>query len=171
MFALGIEGVDMSQGMRYFDVYMQARYNEGAVKKRTTIGLIPCTKQPWEAIGKADVFDRLSLGKWLCPPEDLRLEFEGKFTSKSFRFYKIAVTKCNETLYPDRPCASDSAIENYLDDNEAFNFNYYFMNKILNPGDSTYIKDYLEDRNYFPFTPTDGVSANLFISSFDVQTD
>jgi hypothetical protein len=66
---------------------------------------------------------------------------------------------------------NNSVIETYLDANEAFNFNYYFINTIINPGDDTYLKTYLEDRNYFPFSPTDGVNANLFISSYTIDTD
>jgi len=29
----------------------------------------------------------------------------------------------------------------------------------------------LEDTNYFPFSPTDGVNVNFFISSFRIETD
>jgi|JI7StandDraft_1071085.scaffolds.fasta_scaffold1364070_2 hypothetical protein len=45
------------------------------------------------------------------------------------------------------------------------------MNTILNPGIAEDITTYLDDLNYFPFTPTDGVSANFFLSSYEIDTD
>lgn len=55
--------------------------------------------------------------------------------------------------------------------NTSFTFNYYYVNTILNPQNSDYLGYYLEDRNYFTFTPTLGVTANIFISSFEIDTD
>lgn len=71
----------------------------------------------------------------------------------------------------ERPCVNDSVIESYLDDNEAFTFNFYFVNIILNPGILDYYSYYVDDLNYFPFSKSSGVNANLFISSYTVTTD
>jgi hypothetical protein len=98
-------------------VYMQKRHNEGSSRKRTPVQLIQCYREQWESRGYGAFFYKLGLEKWLCPPEGTSIELEGKFTSDSFKFYKIAATKCNSALNPSRPCVSDAIIESFLDAN------------------------------------------------------
>lgn len=45
------------------------------------------------------------------------------------------------------------------------------MNPVINPGDTDYLKYYLEDSNYFSFNTITGVNANLFFSEFNIETD
>jgi hypothetical protein len=66
---------------------------------------------------------------------------------------------------------ADQDIEDFLNDEESFNFNFYFVNSILNGGSHEYITYYLEDMNYFPFSRTAGVNANLFLSTYKITTD
>ena len=42
---------------------------------------------------------------------------------------------------------------------------------VINPSSHDYLTYYLDDLNYFPFSLTSGVNANLFLSSFQVTTD
>jgi len=42
------------------------------------------------------------------------------------------------------------------------------MNTIINADNQEYLGRYLEDRNYFQFTKDMGITANLFISSYDI---
>jgi hypothetical protein len=35
------------------------------------------------------------MDSWLCPPDGLTLELQGKFSSDVFKFYQFGVTKCN----------------------------------------------------------------------------
>ena len=110
MFAIGLTQLDMNQGERYFDIYMQFRHYGTHGRTKTYIPLVACTKQPWMNIGLGDSFDRLGFDKWLCPSPDTELELEGKFTSKDFKFYKFAVKKCNPALDINRPCIADATI-------------------------------------------------------------
>lgn len=71
----------------------------------------------------------------------------------------------------NRTCATPAEIDTFISANGAVTFNYYFLNTIINADDSKYLDNYLEDRNYFQFTRTMGMSANIFISSFNIQTD
>lgn len=36
----------------------------------------------------------------------------------------------------------------------------------MNPSSHDFLSHYLDDLNYFPFTPTDGMTANFFLSSY-----
>lgn len=42
---------------------------------------------------------------------------------------------------------------------------------MINADENTYLKYYLEDRNYFVFDTVTGVSANLFFGDYKVTTD
>ena len=45
------------------------------------------------------------------------------------------------------------------------------MNKIINAESHSYISSYLEDMNYFSFSTTLGINANLFMSTYTIVTD
>ena len=107
----------------------------------------------------------------MCPQKNTTFQLIGKFTSDLFQFYKIAVKACDAGLDPTRPCVKQSQLQEYVKEEEAFNFNFYFVNTILNGGEREFESLYLEDMNYFPFTTTNGVNANLFITSYSVSTD
>lgn len=88
-----------------------------------------------------------------------------------FQFYKLAVKACDDGLNPARPCVKESQLQAYIREEAAFSFNFYFVNTILNGEEREFRSLYLEDMNYFPFTNTNGVNANLFITSYSVSTD
>lgn len=67
MFAIGLDGIDVNRGERYFDLYMQFRHYNSTHKIRTNIQLEPCKREDWENLGFGDAFDRLNLTRWLCP--------------------------------------------------------------------------------------------------------
>lgn len=50
MFALGISDVDLNEGDRWFDVYMQFRNYSSAGKNKTFIKLQKCEKSQWTSI-------------------------------------------------------------------------------------------------------------------------
>ncbi len=60
----------------------------------------------------SDIYDRIDLDKWLCPPDNLTITLQGKYSSDIFRFYKFGVKKCNETSPESatRPCVDNTAI-------------------------------------------------------------
>lgn len=116
-------------------------------------------------------YDQLGFDQWLCPPPNLVIELQGKFSSQIFKHYKIGVRKCNSSIDPNRTCVDNITIDNYLTKNEVFTFNFYFINTITNPGSEKMLDLFLDDRNYFLFTPTDGVTANLFLSTYSIDTD
>lgn len=73
---------------------------------------------------------------------------------------------------PDnRTCADQSIIANELSKSTYLSLNYYFINTIINPDDTEYLKTYLEDRHFFTFTFDYGTKVNLFISSYKINTD
>lgn len=78
---------------------------------------------------------------------------------------------CKATTGDNRTCVNSSFIDSFIASNGPISFNYYFVNTIINPDDIDYMKSYLEDRNFFTFTKSLGTSANLFISSFTIDSD
>lgn len=82
-----------------------------------------------------------------------------------FKYVKISVKPCTND---SRTCANQSIIDNYIAANGAITLSYYFMNTIINADNQEYLGRYLEDRNYFQFTKDMGITANLFISSYDI---
>jgi hypothetical protein len=173
MFAISLLGFDMNEGDRWFDIYMQFRSYGDGMRNKTYVPLVPCEKDIWVNIDESfgDVYDRLGFDEWLCPENGSVFELEGKFTSEYFKFYKFAVTDCDPARDPSRPCVDNATIEDFLNSEESFNFNFYFVNSILNGGSHEYITYYLEDMNYFPFSKTAGVNANLFLSTYSITTD
>lgn len=90
-----------------------------------------------------------------------------------FKYVKISVqTSCSIGSSDNRTCASASTIDNLMASSGGYlTFNYYYLNTIINPDNSKYLDNYLEDRNYFTFTRNMGMSANVFISSYTITTD
>lgn len=135
--------------------------------------MIPCEKNQWSSINQqfGVIYDRLGFDEWLCPPDNLEMELQGKYTSEYFKFYKISVTECDPTLDLTRACVNSSVITSYLNSQESFSFNFYFVNKIINGESHEYISNYLEDMNYFPFSTTSGVNANIYMATYTIITD
>lgn len=107
----------------------------------------------------------------MCLPDNTSLQFEGKYSSNLFKYVKISLQLCSSTAEDPRPCAGSSFIDNWVAANGAFTFNYYFLNTLINPDSLNPIATYLEDRNYYQFTRTLGMTANIFISSYTITTD
>ena len=118
-----------------------------------------------------EFYDRLSLYEWLCPPYHQKIILQGKFTSEFFKYYKITAKKCDPNLDLSRPCVNESAINDYLHEEETFSFSFYFINKMINGDRHDYLTNYIEDMNYLSFSPEAGVSGNVFVSSYKIETD
>ena len=172
-FAVGINGLDLNAGERWFDVYMQFRSYNSEARNKTYVQMVPCSRTQWIKIDESygPIYDRLGFEKWLCPPEGMQIELQGKYTSEEFKFYKFAVKECDPSLVPSRACVNSSVIEDYLNAEESFNFNFYFVNQIINGESHSYLNYYLEDMNYFPFSTTSGVNANIYMATYTISTD
>jgi hypothetical protein len=51
-------------------------------------------------------------------------------------------------------------MQSILAQSGSFTLAVLFVNTIVNPNDQEYLQTFLEDRNYFTFTPTYGVSVS-----------
>ena len=49
--------------------------------------------------------------------------------------------------------------------------NFYYVNPIINGGEIKYLKYYVEDSNYFTFSASTGVTANIYFSEYTITTD
>ena len=50
MFAVGISGLNLNEGNRWFDVYMQYRSYDAQGRNKTFIQLVPCSRSQWTNI-------------------------------------------------------------------------------------------------------------------------
>lgn len=132
-----------------------------------------CEKQQWTYINETygQLYDQLNFSKWLCPEKNTVLELQGKYTSPEFKFYRVGVKACTPSADPIRHCVNQSVIDSYLLSREVFNFNFYFVNTIINAGKKQYLSTLIDDFNYFPFSMKTGSNANLFVSSYTINTD
>jgi len=46
---------------------MQYRHYYSNKKDKSSIPLVPCSRDAWNKKGYADTYDRLNLTRWLCP--------------------------------------------------------------------------------------------------------
>lgn len=42
---------------------------------------------------------------------------------------------------------------------------------MINPQDKDYLSTFIDDFNYFPFSPKTGTNANFYISEYKITTD
>ena len=50
MFAVGVNGVNLNEGQRWFDIYMQFRSYDAESRNKTYLKMIPCERSQWEAV-------------------------------------------------------------------------------------------------------------------------
>ena len=83
MFAVGITDLNLNEGDRWFDVYMQYRSYDAQFRNRSSVPLQQCTKEQWTSINETygEFFDKLKLEEWLCPESNATMHLQGKFTS------------------------------------------------------------------------------------------
>ena len=53
LFAVGINGLNLNEGDRWFDVYMQYRSYGPDGRNKTYLPLKPCSKEPWLNINES----------------------------------------------------------------------------------------------------------------------
>lgn len=178
MFAIGISGLNLSDSQRYFDISMWSKSftknGTGFSKDEKLVSLKPCTIDQWRGANEAiaNSFWNIGLSQYLCPPSDYVFPLQGKYTSDVFKYVAITVGECSgNSLLAKTTCRNSSEISSYLKANGEFTLNFYFINSVINADENTYLKYYLEDRNYFVFDTVTGVSANLFLGDYKVTTD
>jgi hypothetical protein len=150
MIAIGITGIDLSSTERYFDIVMNNRTNvkngSKTIKTTKNIPLSPCNISQWSGVTDSitNSFTTQSFNQWLCPPVGTVIPIQGKFTSPTFKFGQLVISECtNNALYPGTTCKSSSDILDFLESSGQFSVNIYFINPVLNPGDSNFISYYL----------------------------
>lgn len=175
MFALGLTGISYKNSIQYFSIYMQKVDQTPTKKAKADIPLGLCTKSQWTRINNTfdNVYDRLGFGGWLCPPDGTVVQLQGKYSSDMFKYYKIGVVACTAATAAafNQTCATAAQITSFISANQAFQLNFYYVNTIINANNKDYIQLYLDDTNYFPFTITNGMNANFFLSSYKINND
>lgn len=109
---------------------------------------------------------------WLCPPIGASYEIFGKYTADHYKQVAFYVYPCNNATDPNRPCATQTEIDAYFNaKSHNFFFTFYFINPVVNPGSTDYIKYYLEDKNYVQFGSQQACEAYLYITDYTINTD
>ncbi len=84
----------------------------------------------------------MGFGEWLCPPKDYAFPLQGKYTSQTFKYARIIVQKCGTVSDPST-CAAQSEVDAFVKDNEGVTANFYYVNPVINAGDTDYLNHYL----------------------------
>lgn len=112
MFAVGISGLDLNSPSRFFDIAFKNQINKkngsSTIRQESSIPLQKCAESQWKGMGSAieNSFNKLNFVQWLCPPTGQEIPLQGKFTSDTFQFSEITVSKCtkNNSLFPNTTC-------------------------------------------------------------------
>jgi hypothetical protein len=168
MFAVGIDELDMNEGLQYFGLRLSQVQVVAGVEVEQSVELLPCERSVWEGANPEilEIYDRNNFSKLLCPPENTTFDIAGSTVNSEFRYIKISAVNCTQGT-----CASASEIDNYLINTPNFNLRLYFVNGLLNPSKAQEVTYYLEDRNYVPFNTLYGGSSNIYMSRYSFATD
>jgi hypothetical protein len=52
MFAISLNGLNMNQGLRYFDLSVATSAIIKGIKSKSNITMVPCTQEMWTALGQ-----------------------------------------------------------------------------------------------------------------------
>jgi hypothetical protein len=69
----------------------------------------------------------LNLDQWLCPSPNQTLTLQGKYSSSIFKYIKISASACTGL-----DCHDSSTITSYLQNNDYFTMNYYYVSMSVN---------------------------------------
>lgn len=168
MLNIQFESVDMTSGLRYFNISMDRISVINKVRTTTSVPLGRCTRADWERLGPefASYYDNMNFQRMLCPNSSEFFELQGTYSSDTFRYFKLSVTKCS-----GNDCYSDTDVANYVKHNDFFKLNFYFSTWLLNPEEFKGATLKLDDSNYMQFTTQLGVSTNLYFESFTINTN
>jgi len=95
----------------------------------------------------------------------------GKYYSDIQTTLDIKITKCKNETDPNRPCAPQSEIDDYLRTNGPIYFTPFFINPLINPQNKEYLKLYLEDKYYIMFGHDYGMEMYVYNAGYQITTD
>jgi hypothetical protein len=160
MFAVTIWGVNLTESYKYFDVDIVQETYKGINNRvsSNTIKMVPCTPEHF-SFGEelAKTYDNFNLSGSLCPPLGQQLHVRGKWESPIFEYFKIVISRCNSTLDPS--CVDNSTFALIEEAYQQFFVLLPLINTFINPGSEKYKSNYLDSRNYFFFSSSQGVSS------------
>jgi hypothetical protein len=99
----------------------------------------------------------------MCPLSSQLVEFQGKYSSEIFKYIKISLAICSGVVN-GQGCHTAAEIDSFIAINEAFGFNYYFINALINP-----VSYFLDDTNHYTFSLVEGVACNFFLEGYDIR--
>lgn len=168
MFVVGVEGMSLSGGKRFFDINITQWIYDNGVKRIHNVATHPCSKNEWEIYGDEfyQRYQSLNLSHWLCPTANQSIELQGKFSSNTFKLLKVGVSKCTGT-----DCFTDAELQAHLATYKAFKVIFYYTKSVLNPEYLNPVSVTLDDSVYLQFSLTLGSTGNLFFEGYTLDTD
>jgi hypothetical protein len=102
------------------------------------------------------------MSQWVCPLPNQLVEFQGKYSSEIFKYIRISLATCSGVVN-GQGCHTPAEISSFFAANEAFGFNYYFINSLINPDQVDPISYFLDDTNHYTFGLDVGIACNFFL--------
>jgi hypothetical protein len=93
MFAVGVNGMDLTTSPRYFDFALTQEINIAGEASIQNYTLQPCRRSDWQGAGQhiLSIFDRKKLSTHLCPVLGDSFLVTGMSTSNIYKYVKISV--------------------------------------------------------------------------------
>ena len=84
---------------------------------------------------------------------------------------ELSIRRCDNTTNSTRICDSETAVDNFFTSVGTVFVNLVFANPLINPGNTEYLDYYLEDKNFFTFSKTQGSYSIGELEDFAIETD
>lgn len=93
MFAIGINGLDLTATPRYFDFSLTQEISINGNTSELNYSLQPCRREDWIGAGSKilEIFDRKNFSSFLCPIKGKTFSITGMSTSTSYKFMRVSV--------------------------------------------------------------------------------
>ncbi len=110
LFAVGVSNINLNSGKKWFDFYIE-KIEVNKKKKSIRLNFSKCNKEQWVKLkpSMSKTYDKLNIDSYLCQPQGIALELQGKYSSDIFKYYKIGVRACTPT--PQQPCVNKTEMD------------------------------------------------------------
>ena len=110
----------------------------------------------------------MSAAQRMCVPLNESFEISGKLSTNQRKVVALRIKTCNSSLNSSRPCANQTLLTSLMSTTGSFIANLYYVNPLINPGNTEYIDYEVNDINYLSFNLLEGTAATGIVEDFTI---
>ena len=93
---------------------------------------------------------------------------QGKFSSNYLTWLEVRTSKCGSLYNNSVPCANQSAFDAIFAFRGEVILDFYYVNPLINAGNTEYLDYKMVDNNYVSITPTLGTHNNVLVEEYTI---